>query len=96
MAIFWFVVGVVMQIYWPVLQPRMMIPVDRTVMGCICFIMFSYCFIRFRLGRMRDRWHEESDEPPPPRPRPMEPVDPSLDFSDSNAKNDAKKDSPAS
>jgi hypothetical protein len=91
LACFWLVVGVLVQMYWTTLQPRMLIPVDRGVMGFIFFVMFSYCFIRWRLARIRQQAIEEANEPPP-RPRHAEePIDPAFDFSDKKSDDEKKK-----
>jgi hypothetical protein len=82
LAVFWLVIGVLMQMFWTTLQPRMMIPVDRSVMGFICFILFSYSFVRWRMmSGWGYRQPEKSDLPPRPR-RVDEPIDPNFDFSD--------------
>jgi hypothetical protein len=82
LAIFWFVVGVLIQAFWTTLQPRAHIPVDRSAMGFICFILFSYSFIRWRIMRMLQRSRDEAAEPRRRRHRAESPIDPSFDFSD--------------
>jgi hypothetical protein len=79
MAFFWLFAGVLIQIFWTDLQPRMMIPIERGLMGIFCFIMFTYCFIRWRVDRSQSRIHEMNDDPPP---RPRREYDPTFDFSD--------------
>ena len=79
LAIFWLVLAVIFQVFWETLKERAFIPVDRSLMGFICFIMFSYSFIRWRMARVRAQAVEQSNEPPPPRPR--REYDPNLDFS---------------
>ena len=81
LARIWVAVAVVVQIFWDVLKEHSFIPVDRTVMGLIFFILVSYNFIRWRTARMQDRW-EKVDHEPPPRPRVKQPIDPNFDFSD--------------
>ena len=78
LAIFWVAFAVVVQYYWDALKDHTFIPVDRTIMGFIFFVLFSYNFIRWRLGRSRDRWEQVPHEPPT-RPRV---TDPTFDFSD--------------
>ena len=87
LACFWLVVGFVIQYYWTTLQPRMLIPVDRSAMGVICFILFSYSFIRWRMQRVRQQAIEDAKEPPP-RPRV---IDPTFDFSDKKSDDEKKK-----
>ena len=84
MAIFWLVLAVVLQVYWETLREHAFIPVDRSLMGFICFVMFSYCFIRWRMARVRAQAYEEVKEPLPPRPR--REYDPTFDFSDPKEK----------
>ena len=81
LAIFWLVVGVLIQVFWTTLQPRAHIPVDQTAMGFICFLLFSYSFIRWRMMRMLRRSRDEAAEPPRRR-RAESPIDPTFDFTD--------------
>jgi hypothetical protein len=82
LAVFWLVVGVLIQVFWETLQPLARIPVDRTAMGFICFLLFSYSLVRWRMVRMLQRAREESNEPRRPRRRAEQPIDPTFDFSD--------------
>ena len=84
LAIFWLAVAVVLQLFWETLKEHAFIPVDRSLMGFICFIMFSYCFIRWRMARTRAQAFEQTNLPPPPRPR--REYDPTLDFSEPQEK----------
>jgi hypothetical protein len=81
LALFWFALGIVLQLYWDVLKDHAYIPVDRSVVGFICFVFFSFNFIRWRLARMRQQAHQEAQELPP-KPRVVEKeYDPTFDFS---------------
>ena len=71
LAFFWLIFAVVVQYYWDVLEKHAFIPVNRTVMGFIFFILFSYNFIRWRMRRTQQQWQKVEDEP---RPRPNCPV----------------------
>jgi hypothetical protein len=88
LAIFWIVTGVLVQIFWNTVQPHMVIPVNREVMGVIFFILFSYNFVRWRMSRMLQRTYDDTTEPPRPRVVHKE-YDPTFDFS-----RDEKKDEP--
>jgi hypothetical protein len=88
LAIFWLVVGCVIQLFWTTLKPHMYIPVERGTMGVICFILFSYSFVRWRMARMLQRAKEEPDEPRRPRRRAEPPIDPTFDFSDRKTEDD--------
>jgi hypothetical protein len=90
LALFWFVVGVALQLFWDTLEPHRFILVDRSVVGFVCFVLFSFNFIRWRLARARAQARQELDEPPSPRPR--REYDPTFDFSD--PKPDDKKSEP--
>jgi hypothetical protein len=90
LAIFWVIFAVVLQIFWDTLKEHMLIPVDRSVVGFVCFILFSYNFIRWRMWRMQEKWQHEADEPPP-RPRVHRDYDPTFDFSDSEPAEEKKK-----
>ncbi len=79
LAIFWIVVGVILQVFWDTLKERAWIPIDRGLMAIICFIMFSYCIFRWRMARALAAAQEGSKEPPVPRPRRA--YDATLDFS---------------
>jgi hypothetical protein len=91
LAIFWLVVGAVIQIFWTDLKPRMNIPIGRSEMGFICFLLFSYSFIRWRMVRMLRRAREDADSPPPRRHRAEQPIDPTFDFSDKKPNDDATR-----
>jgi len=93
LAIFWLVVGVVAQIFWEKLQPMAYIPVDRTVLGFIFFVLFMYNFMRWRMRRMMQQANTDAGEPPP-RPRVVNrEYDPNLDFTKPD--DDKKTDPPA-
>ena len=94
MALFWFALGVVFQIYWDTLERHRFIPVSRHMVSFFFFVLFSYNFIRWRMERVRRQAHEEMLEPPP-RPRHADPeyYDPTFDFSESKPR-DEKKDGP--
>jgi hypothetical protein len=95
LAFFWLVVAVLLQIYWTTLEAHAFIPVDRSVAGFACFVLFSYNFIRWRMSRVREQARQEADEPPP-RPRHSDqPIDPTFDFSDPRSEDEQKKDRPA-
>ena len=79
LAIFWLVIGVLVQIYWDTLEEHANFRVDRTLMGVVFFVLFSYNLIRWRMRRMIQR--VEDDPSPPPRPRVVHrEYDPNLDF----------------
>ena len=80
LAIFWVILAVVLQIFWDTLARHAYIPVDRSIVSFVCFVLFSYNFIRWRMARSLAQAHEQSNEPPPPRPR--REYDPTFDFSD--------------
>jgi hypothetical protein len=80
LAVFWFVTGVLVQIYWSSLQPMMNIPLNRETMGFIFFALFSNNFLRWRFERSRMRFHD--DRTPPPKPKVVHrEYDPTFDFS---------------
>lgn len=81
LALFWVAVAVIVQIYWEALQEHAFIPVNRTVMGLIFFILFSYNFLRWRLSRAQQEW-KPVKHTPPPRPRVVQEPDPTFDFTD--------------
>lgn len=80
MALFWLIVGILIQVFWADLQPRMNFQIDRTMMGLLCFVLFSYSFVRWRMAQMRERSRQA--EEPPRRRHPEQPIDPTFDFSD--------------
>ena len=82
LAAFWLVVGVLIQVFWETLQPLARIQADRTAMGFICFLLFSYSLVRWRMVRMLRRAREEPDLPRRHRHRAEQPIDPTFDFSD--------------
>ena len=82
LAIFWLVVGVLIQVFWTTLKPLARIPVERETMGFICFLLFSYSLVRWRMVRMLQRAREVPDLPRRPRHRAEPPIDPTFDFSD--------------
>ncbi|MBI3823027.1 MAG: hypothetical protein HY289_10170 [Planctomycetes bacterium] len=87
LAFFWIVVAVIVQIYWDVLKQHAFIPIDRTVMGFIFFLLFSYNFLRWRMARSRQQQWEQIPQEPPPRPRVVDPPpDATFDFSDDDKK----------
>ena len=79
LALFWFGFGIVLQVYWDTLKDHAYLPVDREVVGFICFVFFSFNFIRWRLARMRQQASQDAKELPP-KPRVVE-YDPTFDFS---------------
>jgi hypothetical protein len=93
LAFFWIGVAVVLQLYWETVVRHAYIPVDRNVVSFVCFVLFSYNFIRWRMARIRDRVQQEALEPPP-RPRRIEEYDPTFDFSDAKPADAPKKDAP--
>jgi len=104
LAIFWLVVGVLLQVYWDVVAPYSLLPPDRTrpVMGAIFFVLFSYNIVRWRLARAMEQARREAEamaHPPPKHATPVE-YDPAFDFSkpsvvDEKPADEAKKDPPA-
>ena len=90
---FWLVVGALFQIYWASIQPLALIPVDRYLMGLICFIMFSYSFLRWRMTRARKQTSRDADESRSHRA--AQPIDPTFDFSDSEPPKEQRNDPPA-
>jgi hypothetical protein len=84
LAAFWLVAGVLVQIFWNDVQPHMVIPVSREVMGVIFFILFSYNFIRWRMARMLQRPDDDTTEPPRPKVIHRQ-YDPTFDFSKPDA-----------
>lgn len=95
LALFWFTVGVLVQVFWRDLEGHAFLPVDRNVAGFAFFVLFSYNFIRWRMGRLRERAIREANEMPPRPRRRDEPIDPTFDFSDPNAQDKPRKDPPA-
>src|SRR5262245_38255297 len=81
LAIFWLIVGVLMQVYWDTIQPWANIPVDRVLLGVILFVLFSYNFFRWRLSVASERTIPEKNDSPP-RPRIEREYNPELDFTD--------------
>ena len=96
LALIWFIVGVLVQVFWTTLAPRMRIPVDRTVMGGICLFLVCYCLLRWWMARMLTSTKRDEAKPPS-KPRLLE-YDPNLDFSKLEAPKppDEKKDPPTS
>jgi hypothetical protein len=84
LALFWLVLAVVLQIFWETLREHAYIPVDRSIVGFVCFVLFSYNFIRWRMARVRAQAYEQLNAPPPPRPH--REYDPTFDFSDPQEK----------
>ena len=82
LAIFWLIIGVLIQVFWTTLQPLARIPADRLTMGFICLLLFCYSLVRWRMARMLQRSPQEPDEPRRPRHRAEQPIDPTFDFSD--------------
>jgi hypothetical protein len=79
LAMIWLIIGVVVQVFWTTLAPRMRIPVDRTVMGGICLFLVCYCLLRWWMARMLTTTKHQEREPPS-KPRAFE-YHPDLDFS---------------
>jgi hypothetical protein len=88
LALFWLIVGVLIQVFWTTLEPYTNAHLGRTGLGAICFIMFSYSYIRWRMVRIMQRAREESDEPRRRRHRAEQPIDPTFDFSDRKSEDD--------
>ncbi len=85
LALVWLIVGVLVQVFWTSLQPIMRIPIDRTLVGIIIFVLFIYNFIRWRLARMRV---EQPTKPRFPTRIVEGEYDPNLDFSKEEPRNE--------
>lgn len=81
LAFFWLSLAVILQYYWDTLERHAYIPVHRNVVSLLCFVVFSYNFVRWRMARVRQRTIEQA-QPLPPRPRVIRAPDPTFDFSD--------------
>ena len=82
LTFFWMFVAVVLQVYWDTLKEHAYLPIERNTASLICFVLFSYNFIRWRMACTRQRT-EEAASPPAPRPRRGEQeYHPEFDFSD--------------
>jgi hypothetical protein len=81
LALFWLSVGVTVQVFWEPISQHAMIPVSRTMMGAIFFILFCYNFVRWRMGRVLNQIKRDAEEPPRRRTHPNAEYDPTLDFS---------------
>jgi hypothetical protein len=68
LAFFWIAVALVINYYWDVLERHAFVQVPRLLVAFVCFVLFSYNFIRWRLSRARQQAVEE-DQPLPPLPR---------------------------
>jgi hypothetical protein len=82
-AFFWLGVGAVLQIFWFDIEPTLRnshFTVDRSLLGLLCFVLFSYNFIRWRMARMLQRARQKDDDPP--RRRADQKIDPTFDFTD--------------
>jgi hypothetical protein len=93
LAIFWLVLGVLVQVFWTTVEPHATFHVDRTFMGVVFFVLFSYNFIRWRMQCMMRRGRDDTNEPPP-KPRAIHrEYDPTFDFSKPDP-DDQKKNPP--
>ena len=91
LAFFWIAVAVVFQVFWETLERHAFIPVPRHLVSVLFFVLFSYCFIRWRVTQVMQRTHVEDLEPPP-RPRVVDPEpDSTFDFSKPDPKDEPKK-----
>jgi hypothetical protein len=87
LAIFWLVLGVMLQYYWDTLARVAFIPISRELVAIFCFVLISYNMLRWRMARAAEKAHWQSNEPPPPKPR--REFDPASDLADSkNRKSD--------
>lgn len=77
LALFWFVIGVILQMFWTTIVQHAYIPVDRTTVSFFCFLLFSYNLVRWRMARAMARAQEAAHEPLRTR-RPIREVDPDL------------------
>lgn len=96
LALFWLMLGIFVQVFWTSISSAMNIPIDRTLMGVIFFILFLYNFVRWRMTQMLQRNREERE--PPRRPAPAEKLeyDPALDFTKPTPEEEKKDPPPAS
>jgi len=85
LAAFWLVFAVVAQIFWDTLVEHAYVPVGRTAFSVICFVFFSYNFLRWRMQRALRQ--SQDDESPPPKPTVVHrEYDPNLDFTKDDPK----------
>ena len=85
LAIFWFIVGVVVNVYWETLEQHRFVPVSREIVTFACFVLFSYNLIRWRLARSYARSQEELPTlPPRPRVEKSDEYNAEFDFSKKN------------
>ena len=90
LAFFWLVIGVLLQLFWTTLQPFAHIPVDRNIISFVCFMLFSYNLVRWRMSRVLLRDSPRYQDAPP-RPRRGEPeYNPAFDFSDPKPDDESK------
>ena len=85
LAIFWFSFGVVMRIFWSDLEPHLRdrnIGVNRDVILFVCFVLFCYNMVRWRMTRALKQALERAKEEDERPKRRNEVVDPTFDFSD--------------
>ncbi len=94
LAFFWLVVGVLAQIFWADLERHAIVRIDRSIGGFVFFVLFSYNILRWRMARVRQKALDEHHETPPRRRRADQPIDSTLDFSDSKPQDEKKKDPP--
>ena len=80
LAIFWLIVGIILQVFWEIISKLAHIPVDRMVVALFCFILMSYNFTRWRINQLMSRAERKLSEPPRPARREREEYDPNLDF----------------
>ncbi len=90
LAIFWLVVGLILQVFWTTLQPLARIPADRTTMGVICFILSLYCFVRWRMMLALRRARHVDEELHWRRRDAVRRIDPTFDFSDPQSDDEKK------
>jgi len=86
LALFWLILGVLMQFFWDDLQRHAFVRIDRSLAGFVLFVLFSYNFIRWRLSRIMEQHEKTDDEPPDQHRGGGQDYNPELDFSDSKPK----------
>lgn len=86
LAIFWLVLGVMVQVFWDAIEARTHPYVGRGGMGIVFFILFSYNFFRWRLAQSMQRRSDEIQRAANPPHHDKDEYNPAFDFSKDDPK----------